>query len=239
MRTKRAVLFAALLAISAAFFFWLRASQTDLVFRGQPESVWIQALVYRDEPQAEQWRKFGPKGVHVLMRALDDANRPFERDYRKLYHKMAPIAGRFIPHPRMDSTRARRMTVCDLLCRLGKDAAIATPAMIRELDDEEASVRQIAINFFTLPEDQTALLNQMDKAEKQKLLPTFIRDIQDSHPGLRINAAVALGYYSEQTAIVVPILVKALQDSDPQAALAARASLNKIDPKAATNAGVK
>jgi HEAT repeat protein len=121
---------------------------------------------------------------------------------------------------------------------MGKEAKLATPAVARALKYEDDGVRQIAISFFTSPENEDALLTQMDKKEKRKLLPDFIHAVEDnSNSGLRNNAALALRYYPEQRQIVVPVLVKALQDPVPQVRLLAAEALNRVDPDAAEKAG--
>ena len=85
-----------------------------------------------------------------------------------------PLEGflvRLLPAPEMDRMRATRANVLDLLWRMGKDARPAWPAVALALADEDPGVRQIAITFFTHPEDDTAFLNQMNAPDKKKLLP--------------------------------------------------------------------
>lgn len=235
-----AVLFVFVVSMVAA---WLGIRPCDPLFRGKPESYWIEHLIYNDEEQVKQWREFGPDGVGVLVRALDGANRPRDRIYRQFYRGTRRfLCGRlmrFLPAPRMDATRVTRMKVVDLLSALSKDAKLAIPAITRALHDEDASVRQNAINFFTEGEDENCLLNQMEGGAKRELLPEFIRALQDNDWGLRNNALVALRYYPEQAQIVVPVLVKALQDPVPKVRQLAADALKRIDPTAAAIAGVK
>jgi HEAT repeat protein len=139
----------------------------------------------------------------------------------------------------MDATRITRMKVVDLLSRLSKDAKLAIPAMTLALNDENSSVRQIAINFFTQGEDENCLLNQMEAGAKAKLLPEFIHAMQDNDWGLRNNAIVALRFYPEQAQIVAPVLITALQDPVPTVRRLAADALKRVDPSAAAKAGVK
>src|SRR5207247_1659061 len=128
--------------------------------------------------------------------------------YRKAYPRIAPrlpgVLRGWLPAPSMDSTRGTRMSVVSLLSRLGKDARAAAPAMAWVLKHEVADVRNCAMAFFTLPEDENALLNQMEAKEKRKLLPDFIRAVEDkgANWALRHNAAIALKYYPEQQEVV-------------------------------------
>jgi HEAT repeat protein len=145
---------------------------------------------------------------------------------------------RFLPAPRMDLTRGTRMKVVDLLSRLSKDAKLAVPAMGRAVKDEDPSVRQIAITFFTEGEDRNALLNQMETSAKRRLLPEFIGTMQDADPGVRNNATIALRYYPEQAQIVVPVLVKALNDPVPRVRELVAEALNQVAPEVVVTAGV-
>jgi hypothetical protein len=222
---------------------WLVILPRDPLFHGKPESYWIQHLTYRDDEQARQWREFGPDGVRVLVRGLEGADRPADQVYRHLYRSMMSFLPgswiRLLPAPRMDLTRGTRMTVADVLSRMGRDAMLAAPAMTRALKDEDPAVRQIAITFFTAGEDDNAPLNHMDAETKKDLLKIFILFMQDSHEGVRNNTVVALRYYPEQAQTVDPVLIKALQDPSPQIRRLAADALKRIDPAAAAKSGVR
>lgn len=137
-----------------------------------------------------------------------------------------------LPTPRMDLTRTTRMNVVAFLVRLSKDAREATPAMARALRDENPSVRQLAITFFTAGEDQNCLLNQMPSRAKRSLLPDFLGAMRDNSPGIRNNAAIALRFYPEEAQVVGPILVEALRDPTPKLRKFAAESLKAVDPEA-------
>ena len=244
MKNRQLIVFATLLVfVVSVVVAWLVVRPRDPLFHGKQESYWIEHLSYRDEEQVKQWREFGSDGVRVLVRALDRANRPTDRVYRNVYPKMGRILPgglmRFLPAPRMDLTRSTRMNVVDLLSRLSKDAKLATPAMARALRDEDHAVRQIAITFFTWGEDENCLLNQMEAGAKRDLLPEFVRAMQDANGGVRNNAVIALRYYPEHAQLVVPVLVKALQDPVPKVRQLAADALKRIDPKAAAKAEVR
>lgn len=237
---KRVLLAGLLILIACGSALWLSIRPRDPLFRGKPESHWIGHLSYGDEEQVERWREFGPEGVHVLIRALDGADRPVDRLYRKVYRSLVRTVPRAamdrLPSPRADLTRSTRMNVVQLLSRLSKDAKEAAPVMARALRDDDHSVRQLAITFFTAGEDEHCLLNQMQAGAKRRLLPDFIRAMQDPNPGVRNNAAIALRYYPEEAETVVPVLVHALQDPVPKVRKVAAAALKAIDPTAAEKA---
>jgi HEAT repeat protein len=244
MKSRKCIVLTALVVIAVSVVVsGLLRRPNDPLFHGKPESVWIEHLVYRDEEQVKQWRGFGPDGVLVLIRALEGAIRPSDRAYRQAYRGMGRILPdglrRSLPTPKRDLTRSTRMTVVDLLSRLSKDAIIAMPIMVRSLSDEDHAVRQIALTYFTEGEDEHVLLNRLEAGAKAELLPVFIRAMQDDNLGIRNNASIALGYYPEQSQIVVPVLEKALQDPVPLVRKVAADALRRIDPAAAANAGVE
>ncbi len=238
-----------LLVILVGGLIWLFAYPRDPLFHGKPESVWIKGIAYgmslseaENQAQIKQWVDFGPEGVRVLARGVEKADHPIQRRYRRIYRQLsAGLPGallRLLPAPGPLLTGGPPSNVIDLLWRMGKDAKLATPAVARALKYEDNGVRQVAIIFFTSPENEDALLNQMDNKAKGKLLPDFIRAVEDnSNSGLRNNAALALRYYPEQRQIVVPVLVKALQDPVPQVPLVASEALNRVDPDTAEKAG--
>ena len=241
MKNHRRILLVALtLLLAGGSIVWLVVRPSDPFFRDKPGSYWIAHLAYDDEEQVKQWREFGPNGVAVLVRALDGANRPTDRFYRAAYRNLARVlpgsAVRLLPASRMDFTRDTRVKVVRLLSRLSKDAESAMPVMVRALKDEDRSVRQIAITFFTSGEDEHSLLNQMRPRAKRDLLPEFVRAMQDANWGMRNNAAIALRYYPEEAQVVVPVLVKALQDPDLRVRRLAAEALRRVDPAAAAKA---
>ena len=245
MRKRRRILFAGLLAVFvSATILWTVVHPRDPLFRGKPESNWIEHLSYSDEEQVKQWREFGPDGIRVLVRALEGANRPVDRFFRNTYRRMLDFLPsglmRLLPAPGKDATRNTRMSIVLLLSSLDKDAQLAAKqVMARAMKDEAASVRAIAITFFTDTEGEDAFLNQLPDEEKRKLLPDFIRAIgYSSNWGLRNNAALALRYYPEEREVVVPVLAKALKDPVPTIRIVAAEALNRVAPEAVLTEGV-
>ena len=249
MKHKRRIVLIALAVVvgGGLLLGWLALLPRDPLFHGKPESEWIKGVAYgmslsdsQNREQAQRWRNFGPEGLRVLERGLYPSH---GHTYRKLYRRVSPKLPRilvgWLPSPPMDITRGTRMNVLDLLWRMGKDARPAWPVVARALNDEDAGVRQIAITFFTHPDDDTAFLNQMPAPDKRKLLPLFLSALADNRAGwgLRNNAALALKYYPEQAPLVAPALEKALLDPSPYVRLISAEALNRVHPVAAKRAG--
>jgi hypothetical protein len=248
-RKRRIRLFALamLLAASLATLGWFLLPDDDPMFHGKPESQWVTNIVYgmqlsdsETKAQAQRWRDFGPEGLRVLERGLV-ASRGHR--YRKFYRRYAPKLPRWVvdllPRPTMDHSPGTRMCVLNLLCRMEKDAWPAWRAAARALEDENDGVRQMAINFFTWHEDDSAFLNHMPARDKKTLLPLFLQALETARSwGPRNNAALALRYYRDEKAAVIPALTNALGDTEPYVRLTVAGSLNHVDAEAASRAGV-
>lgn len=235
-KTLRITAIALIVAATLGLVTWELIRPKDPLFRGKPESYWVTQLTYGDDAQVEQWRGYGSAGVLVLVRALEGAKRPGDRFYRATYRNLAKVLPgkvvRVLPAPRMDITRSERLKIVELLSRLSKDAREATAVMTLALEDEDHSVRQIAINFFTRGEDETCLLNQLEPRTKARLLPKFVHAMHDPNTGVRNNAAVALRFYPEAAKEVTPVLLNALGDPDPKVQRLAGIALRQVDPAA-------
>lgn len=218
MSTRNRIILMSLLILTVSVVVFLVTIQPrDPLFRGKPEKEWIKNLAYNDSSQVNQWREFGPDGVRVLIRAL-----------KETYNNASKSN---------DMTHQTRMRLVDLLSSLGKDALEAAPVMAKALKDKTPGVRMNALSFF-IDEEEDAFLH-LPKETKRKLLPEFIRAIEDPlKPGLRNNAALALRYYPEQREIVTPVLVKALGDPVPKIRLLAAAALHRVAPDTLSEKGV-
>lgn len=221
----------------------------DPLFHGKPESQWITNIVSgmhlsedQIKEQVQRWSDFGPEGLRVLERGLAPKR---GHTYGKIYGRLSRILPgpvlRLLPAPPVKLVGGTQVCVLDLLCRMGKDGHPAWPAVARKLDDEDPSLRAQAITFFggPGPDETKALLNQLPAKEKRKLLPLFIRALEDGGWSWtpRNNAAFALRYYPEQAPLITPALTKALLDSSPYVRLSAATTLNRVNPVAGSKAG--
>lgn len=92
MKKNRIILTAGSLILAVlGFANWMLFQVRDPLFRGKPESDWIEHLSYADDAQVKQWLEFGSEGVRVLVRGLEAANRPVDRFYRTAYRSMRTL----------------------------------------------------------------------------------------------------------------------------------------------------
>lgn len=217
---------------------WQAIRPLDPMFRGKPESAWIANLGYYNDEQVKAWRGFGADGIEVLVRALDRRMGKGDRFYRSMYRQCAGVFPASIlahlPSPKRDLAALERMRIVSLLSQLSKDAPQAAPAMLRALNDENPSVRQIAITYFSQDEDEKdkkALLNQLDEKTRRDLFRIFIGLADETDPGIRNNAFVALRFFPENRNEILPILERSLQDSEPLIRNAATRELKHWDAK--------
>lgn len=223
MKSRKAIALSVLVVVAIGLVLaWQAIRPRDPMFRGKPESVWIANLGYYNDEQVKVWRGFGADGIEVLVKALDRRMGRGDRVYRSVYRQCAGVLPAsilsYLPSPRRDLAALERMRIVSLLSQLSKDAPQAAPAMLRALNDENSSVRQIAITYFSQDEDEKdkkALLNQLDDETRRHLFELFIRATNEDDVGIRNNAFVALRFFPEKKEEVIPILRRSLQDPEP------------------------
>jgi hypothetical protein len=188
--------------------------QRASLVQGKTESEWIKSIAYRgDDNQRHLWQSLGPRGVHMLIRALQ-----------------TPPSGH--SEEQMFTNRVTHMCAAGLLCELenydGENGYHADKSAIPDLikllkTEKEDSVRAIELGSIEIP------LKTMPERQKAELFPELLRAMNSPDEGVRNNALVALQYYPNQAQTVVPLLVNALQDSDPYVRREAAAALKRIN----------
>lgn len=196
--------------------------QTRLV-QGKTEDEWIKSIVYNgDDNQRHLWQSLGPRGTHMLIRALQ--TRPKDNSEEQVR------TNRFI-----------HMNAADLLCTLenydGEKGYHADKSVLPELiqvlkTEKEDAVRGLELACFEMP------IRTMTEPQKAELFPELLRAMESPDANVRNNALVALPYYTNEADTVVPLLVHALQDTAPWVRLHAAGALNKIDPQTAAKSDV-
>jgi RNA polymerase sigma factor (sigma-70 family) len=125
-----------------------------------------------------------------------------------------------------------RMCVASLLNQLKTGARSAFPDLISMLKTEkDDGVRAILLGSF---EGQ---MQELREQERLEMFPELIRALENSDSSVRNNALALLQFYPSQSGTVIPLMVKALQDSSPGVRLMAVKALNKVDPQ--NSAGIE
>jgi len=186
--------------------------------QGKTEDEWIKSIVYNgDDNQRHLWQSLGPRGVQMLIRALK--TRPKDDSEEQ-----------------MNTNRVIRMNAADLLCALEDNDGekgyhadkSAVPELIQVVKTEKTdSVRGLELACLEIP------IRTMTEEQKAGLFPELLRAMGSPEANVRNNALVALPYYTNEADTVVPLLVKALQDSAPWVRLHAAGALNKVDRQTA------
>jgi len=146
----------------------------------------------------------------------------------KLWRSLGPRGVRMLVHALKSPTYdySTRMCIASLLSQLGNNAKSAIPEIINQIKIEKYDqVRAIELGFFEGP------IQSMDEKEKAALFPELLRGLHSEASDVRNNSLVQLQYYPKQADTVVPLMVNALQDSDPQVRLMAVKALNQVDPQ--------
>ena len=119
-----------------------------------------------------------------------------------------------------------RMCVASLISQLGQDAQIAIPDLISFLKTEKDNgVRGLLLAYF---EGQ---MDGLTADQKSEMLPELIHALENRDSSVRNNALVLLQSYGTQSETVLPLMVKAAQDSNPQVRLMAVKGLEQLDPQ--------
>lgn len=187
--------------------------ERPLMIQGKTESEWINSIVYfGDDKQLKLWHSLGPQGIQMLLRALKP-----------------PSAE--LPEAQAEIKRVTRMRVASVLSQLSS----------YKLGDGVKSVIPEIINDIKIEKDDGVLGNELSifeeviksasKSEKAALFPELLRALQRDDSSVRNNALVALQFYPDQAAMVVPLMVKSLQDDSPLVRLMAIKALIKIAPE--------
>ncbi|EEF57459.1 HEAT repeat domain-containing protein, partial [Pedosphaera parvula] len=206
----------------------LRAQSYRLI-QGKTEAEWIKSITYRGESaETDQWRALGPQGIEMLVKALNAGNGPLESRYARIWPSLPDFLRHWLPVP--VNSYSTRMCAINMLERLGPDAKSAIPEMVKALKREKTSgVRLSIIDCFSY---ERGLLRGRDR-EKNELLPEFIAAMQSPEWALRNNAALALAEYPERADVVVPVLMKTLNDSSVEVRMMAAKALHLVAPQTA------
>ncbi|HEX3799613.1 MAG TPA: HEAT repeat domain-containing protein [Verrucomicrobiae bacterium] len=235
MRRPIRILFLCVLAIVVATAGWWALRSRDPMLQGKRGSDWIKGIAYNgDDAQTQQWRELGPDGLKLLARKLDQG-RYYRKCYRWLMPRLPGQLNRTLSHqlPNPADAHPTRMCVISLLSRLGKDAKPVEPAISRALKDDDEGVREIAVGSYN-----SGLLDVIGPREKVARLPAFLRAVQDKNWGIRNNAVLALGSYTNDAPTVIPALVVALHDTEMRVQLVAAEALVHMNIQAAIKANV-
>ncbi|MGL4461992.1 MAG: HEAT repeat domain-containing protein [Planctomycetia bacterium] len=104
------------------------------------------------------------------------------------------------------------------LGKLGREAALATPALAAALKDGDRQVRQLAADA----------LGRIGAPEAASAVPALADALGDEDAAVRRMAAVSLGKLGPAAAAAIPALKKTAKDKAPIVQSAAEAALKKI-----------
>ena len=104
----------------------------------------------------------------------------------------------------------------------------STAHWLKQLRSSEPTIRLQAIR---------ALQDRKDDAAD--VVPALVEALKDDVIDVRRTAAGTLGSFGEKAIAAVPALMAALRDREPSVRKSAGQALKKIDPTAASKAGIK
>jgi HEAT repeat protein len=104
----------------------------------------------------------------------------------------------------------------------------STDHWLRQLKDSEVVKRREAIRELGTR-----------TTEVPQVIPALVEALRDGSPYVRHDAVLALGKFGAEAREAVPALTAALRDGDRKVRTAAGKALKKIDPPAASKAGIR
>jgi len=181
---------------------------------------------------AEALAKIGPKAIPALIRAARDEDTRVRGCAIMTLGDIGPDAGEAVP-VLIDALKSGDDLICVAaalsLGQLGPSAKKAIPTLVQALEGDDRHVRVHVADA----------LRRLGWQAREKLLPMLIEALKDED-ACRC-AATALSEFGSEASEAVPALIEAAKDNDlkPVARHAATEALKKIDPDAATEAGLK
>jgi HEAT repeat protein len=214
-------------------------------YSGKPASDWAVELsrgqrslhMWVDQPKDafSAFREMGAAAVPELVQRLKDKDRMVRHNTAEALKHMGPEARAGLPQlvAALDDEDADvRGLACDAIGSMGIEAYSAIPRLQRLLSDTR--------NEFVPPHGTWAVRDRARDALvaiRVGTLPGFIKCAEFNTTETRMVAIQALGQFPEEAAMVVPMLIKKLEDPEPVVRSVAASSLHKLGPLAKLAAG--
>jgi HEAT repeat protein len=248
MANKRRILTVTLLIAVLGFASWLILSQHDPepIYKGKPLSYWCEQCVESYSPDIDiemheraetAIQAIGTNAVPTLVRMLRAKDSKFELRLIRLASKQHVV------NIRWKTAEIRRYEAIQGLLALGGLAKSAVPALIQDynerLPDPYDCVEIARIFALMGPAATEAVPLGQIHARPDLTVPALTKSLHDPIDVVRGVAATSLAAFGTDAKSAVPELIKLLADPSPFAREQAASALQKIDPEAAANAGVK
>lgn len=214
------------------------AHKTEVVdnreqIQGKTEKQWIQSLTTISPliygPEQVQWEALGPRGVAILCKALNQGNGKWAYRYAQAYSTLRPFWQRWLPKP--NDTSIIRGHAAWLLGKVAAQSEdVAAPALVHALHNE--GDKDVLNDIIVCILENHDWVRHRQK-EKSQMFRDLINAASSYRSALRQNAIAALRIYPERTAVVVPVLTKALDDPEVEVRWTAITVLHEIAPESA------
>ena len=242
MNKRSGILIFALVVALCSIVAWQPLRRREPVYQGKRESFWINSLNDPDAGKRDvrQWQSLGPDAVPLLLKTVERGNGPLHAPYAWIWPELPLALRNRCPKP-VDRSWPRQHAL-NVLSEIARDAPIPVAPLLIALRDNDPQVSMSAAGCIASLL-RTGNLSQ----EKRDITPALIRALQDNSAGLRSNilalvrnnVVVALGYCGDQAEIVVPVLLKTLQDPDADVRSVTTNALKRIAAQATDKVGVR
>jgi len=179
--------------------------------------------------------QFGEAGAPAFPAMMKAANtRQAESDVTASLSWMLPKSAPVLTNLLMSTNPTTRYRAADALSTAPAHPSVevmARTALLNALHDPDRGLRITAASALGMSVGISA-------AHRDAVIPALVEALSDPEPSVRGNAANSLGNYGTNARVAVPQLLKLLQDTNSFPQQAGAGSLLRIDPAAATAAGV-
>ena len=208
MGKKGLIVSIALLTIVLGVMVWavLRPREHEPVYKGKPLSYWLGGYFQTSTNDAvdqkmanEAMKHVGTNAIPTLLRMLRKTDSALKLKLLSLSQKQHFFRVPYT-HPTIYYSEAR-----DGFRALGPLASNAVPELVKIYDQNLSPMSQATI---------AGIFGTIGPAAKAAV-PSLVRELVNTNGSVRNNAIVALGRIHADPDVVVPALIKALNDSDP------------------------
>jgi hypothetical protein len=207
----RKTLLAVLVVVAAlGGFAWLALPPSEPVYQGKPLSFWLQGYdsgrynftqIFRPSPTFteadEALGQIGAKAIPILLQMLQERDSGWNVMIARLLRRQLLVNIKF-------STSPRNMTALSAFSVLGPEASNAVPRLIKIFKTDPSPFLQQAV---------PVILGYIGPAA-EPAIPALLRGVTHTNEIVRNDAIFALWRIHAKPALVVPALIKCLNDPD-------------------------
>jgi hypothetical protein len=182
-------------------------------------------------------QRLDSNSILPLAQALDTNVAAIDRAYGWAWSNMPVTISSNLPQPLNSATRSEvRARASAFLASPSIGQHVSPAIIVKELQDPMWQIRMnglACLNNSVLPSSGSDGLGEY----KREILSLVVSAAADSKMPVRMSAVYCLGYFTEATNTVIPVLSNAFTDTSPDVRIRAALAFHRLDPVMAKRAG--